>query len=198
MLFIVPCEGKVVNVLNSFETNLFWTPFLIPIYHTGTIGYGTMWLYGTCTTLLQIGPKVHIRPAPGKSWFSVGLRECGKHLECNNGTEGMCQCFHQCWNNDFVASTLVIRRSNKAYFCWHMSQTTKAFWRQICNNNHNTCLITMKMSAVELPAQDTYLHHTSSCCNIAIERGIIILLSPPVYPIKIRCIWNPEIVVSKP
>ena len=74
----------------------------------------------------------------------------------------MCQCFHQCWKDgDFVASILVIRRSNNAYFCLHMSQTTKAFWRQICNNNQNNCLITMKISAGKLPAQDTscIIHH---------------------------------------
>jgi len=42
-----------------------------------------------------------------------------------------------------------------------MSQTTQDFSRQICNNNQNDCPISMKMSARELPAQDTSLLHTS-------------------------------------
>jgi len=34
----------------------------------------------------------------------------------------------------------------------------------------------MKISAVELPAQDTCLHHKPFCCILAIQRVIIILL----------------------
>jgi len=92
--------------------------------------------------------------------------------------EGMCQCFYQCWEGDIVASINYIKRSNKGHFGLHISQTTNTFLRQICNNIHNNCMITMKMCVVEWPAQDTSSHHTSYCCNIACERVIIVVLPP--------------------
>jgi len=63
-------------------------------------------------------------------------------------------------------------------FVYIMHQTTKDFWRQICNNNQNNCPISMKMSAWELPAQDTSLLHTSFCFILASKRGIIVLHPP--------------------
>jgi len=44
----------------------------------------------------------------------------------------------------------------------------------------------MKMSAVELPAQDKSLYHTSYCCNIACERGIMYYFLPTCLPNKIK------------
>ena len=50
--------------------------------------------------------------------------------------EGMCQCFHQCWNGVTICRAFQwINDQIRENFVWVMHQTTKDFWRQICNNN---------------------------------------------------------------
>jgi len=92
--------------------------------------------------------------------------------------EGMCQCFHLRWNDDSLSYNSVNKRSNKARFGLHLAETTKVFWRQLCNNYQNNQPISMKISAVQSSRQDTCFHHKYFCYNIAIERGIIILHPP--------------------
>ena len=87
----------------------------------------------------------------------------------------MCQCFHQCWNDDGLSYNSVSKRSNKAWFRLHVAETTKDFSRQICNNYQNNRLISMEISAVKLSPQDTCFQHIYFWYNITIERDIIIL-----------------------
>ena len=90
---------------------------------------------------------------------SLFLTRVGVYVCVSVCIEGMCQCFHQCWNDDGLSYNSVIKRSNKAKFGLHLAETTKVFSRQLCNNYKINKPISMKISAAQSSPQDTCFHH---------------------------------------
>jgi len=75
-----------------------------------------------------------MRPATNSfSWYKTSIfdwfpRITG-HIIGIPAKEGMCQCFHQCWDDDSFSYCSVNKRSNKAWFRFGMTQTTNIFSR---------------------------------------------------------------------